>query len=422
MTKTVDSIGMIHETDGTLAMSCIGGSHLYNLSIESSDTDYRGVYFSRIEDILDVTGSKFEEHSDERNDVKYYPMNKFLHLASGCNPNIIELLAVPDSKMLYCSSEFDELRRNIGWFVSQRAFHTFSGYAFAQIKKATGVNKKAMSVDRFVNEDGLRFAWSVVNSSDEIRRRTFKHLFSIKKDFSADDIERMTCGDFVKYLGKISFDEKDLSSTGYCEFLKMARKSRRDFMYRYDVFGENCIKRRPLMYAEGNKGGIIDDSCMAAIPIEGIPGLYSLVERFDSPRLFNDDGSIIESKPEDNGEDAEIETLIMADEQAYEKHVAEYHSFWEWMANRNEARYTADWQDDGKYDAKNMMHTMRLIISAEHISEHGVPLVEMDGQNRDFLMSIRRGEVPYSDIIGEAESRIARLRDKFEKSGLPHGP
>ena len=61
------------------------------------------------------------------------------------------------------------------------------------------------------------------------------------------------------------------------------------------------------------------------------------------------------------------------------------------------------------YDAKNMMHLVRLLFSGEHIVETGEPLVRFGGRQLETLMEIRRGEWSFDDIMalaGEVRGRM----------------
>ena len=421
MSILVDEIGKRHAGDGTLLMSCVAGSRLYGLDTPSSDMDIRGIYMDRVEDLLNVCGKMDSEQSDERGDTKYYGLHKFLKLASECNPNMVELLAVPASRLMFCSPSYSYLSSHIGWFMSTRAMRTFSGYAYAQIQKSKGANRKANQVARRVDRDGLRFAWSVIHSSDEIRKRAFGHvLCRIPAGFGPDDVERMTCSDFVRYLSKLDFEEKDLSEFGYDAFLKMRRPRQTEFMYRYEWYDQ--MERKPLFFEPSRKelGGCISSTGFSAAQFDGVPDVYVLRRVLDGRRFVSDDdsGILVNFRPGDN--DMPVTAIARFDSAAYEREHREYLSFWEWMANRNESRCTADWNEDGMYDAKSMMHAMRLLMSAEHIAENGVPRVVFEGEDRDRLMSIREGRVPYPELLAEATERMDALGPKFDKSGLPH--
>ena len=101
--------------------------------------------------------------------------------------------------------------------------------------------------------------------------------------------------------------------------------------------------------------------------------------------------------------------LLLYNKGAYEKALKDWHSYWDWVRNRNEARWID--QEKGKlnYDAKNMMHCMRLIMSCENILKHGEPIVRFEGKARDYLMSIRAGELEYDTLMAEVDRRMAVL-------------
>ncbi len=42
----------------------------------------------------------------------------------------------------------------------------------------------------------------------------------------------------------------------------------------------------------------------------------------------------------------------------------QYHAYWQWVEERNEARYQQNIEHGRSYDSKNMMHTFRLLYIA----------------------------------------------------------
>ena len=140
----------------SMILRCVAGSHLYGLNTPSSDLDERGIYLESLEDMLNINGRQNSEVADDKQDTKYYSLGKFLKLASECNPNIIELLYLPEDAILQKSPLYDDLIEHRDWFMSKRAKHTFMGYAYAQIQRAKGLNKKGNSVSKYVSEDGIR--------------------------------------------------------------------------------------------------------------------------------------------------------------------------------------------------------------------------------------------------------------------------
>ena len=57
------------------------------------------------------------------------------------------------------------------------------------------------------------------------------------------------------------------------------------------------------------------------------------------------------------------------------------------------------------YDAKNMMHLVRLLMSGESIVTTGEPIVRFEGSRLDTLLSIRRGEWTFDEIMALADEK-----------------
>jgi len=119
----------------------IKGSTLYGLNTKDSDLDIGGIYLENIEDILGI--HKIEEEIEISKDEKYYSLKKFLNLLIVSNPNILEFLFCPEDKMIIKPSPLlKSLFDNKEQFLTKQCFEPFLGYAYTQIKKARGMNKK----------------------------------------------------------------------------------------------------------------------------------------------------------------------------------------------------------------------------------------------------------------------------------------
>jgi hypothetical protein len=112
--------------------------------------------------------------------------------------------------------------------------------------------------------------------------------------------------------------------------------------------------------------------------------------------------------------------FLIYNQNEYEKEIKEWHSYWDWMRNRNELRWVD--QEKGKlnYDQKNMCHCFRLLMSGENILTHGYPIVRFEGEQRDYLMKIRSGEFQYENLMVEVEKRMAKLEELYKTSTIPH--
>jgi hypothetical protein len=112
--------------------------------------------------------------------------------------------------------------------------------------------------------------------------------------------------------------------------------------------------------------------------------------------------------------------LMSFNKDAYSIHCKEYAQYWEWIEKRNESRYQSTVSHGKNYDAKNMMHTFRLLHMAEEIASEGKIFVRR--KDRDFLMSIREGKFEYEDLLLRAEEKVQYIEELFEKSTLPPEP
>jgi len=137
---------MLWETN--LIMAAVTGSRLYGTSRPDSDTDIRGVCFSPVEALLGLTGFEqfnpsgnaaiaysekmFELQSD---DVTIYALSKFFSLCLGSNPNLVEMLFVPEDRLLVCSPVWDTILNNRDLFLSTKVVHTFAGYSYSQLQR-----------------------------------------------------------------------------------------------------------------------------------------------------------------------------------------------------------------------------------------------------------------------------------------------
>ena len=104
----------------------------------------------------------------------------------------------------------------------------------------------------------------------------------------------------------------------------------------------------------------------------------------------------------------------------YKKHCKDWREYREWMTSRNETRYEGTLAHGQGYDAKNLMHTFRLLDSAEEIAVHRRLTVRTP--NRDWLLRVKAGAFTYDELLTLAEERIERIHRLYEVSALPEVP
>jgi len=321
-----------------IIFECISGSHSYATNIETSDIDIRGIYRLSKDDYMSLV-APIQEVSDNKQDIKYYELRKFIDLAKDCNPNIVELLYTPEDCIKFKSPIMGKLLENRKLFISKRAYHTFSGYSIAQVKKARGTNK-------LVNHPEL--------------------AIMPKKE------------DFCWLLPAFVFDSKCLE--------ELAKDQ-----------GSPLFPCRPLPLNECKEFDLKLFHCSA---LEHVPNTYRLYKYDEKAKgvFRGNDMLVCESIPLDD-ELAKFTGLLIYNKEAYEKAIKEHKRYNDWVENRNDAR----WVDQEKglldYDAKNLMHCMRLLLSGKNILINGEPIVRFEGAQLKYLKDIRAGKFEYEDIM-----------------------
>jgi uncharacterized protein len=104
----------------------------------------------------------------------------------------------------------------------------------------------------------------------------------------------------------------------------------------------------------------------------------------------------------------------------YSKYCKDYREYWEWVKVRNEVRYENTLEHGRNYDAKNMMHTFRLLNTAAEIATE--KRVNVRRPEREFLLRIRAGEFTYDDLVKMANEKLQEIDALYEKSDLPEEP
>jgi len=335
---------------------CIAGSIAYGTNVSTSDEDIRGFFTLPDEAYLSLIEPP-QQVGDTKHDITYYSMRRAFELLQTANPNIIELLWMPEDCIKIKTPIMEKLIENRDLFISKKCFHTHSGYAHAQIGKATGQNKKVHNPQPKEQPKKEDFCWFMPKNSFD------------PTEFTDDD----------------DMPSRPIPANDY--FLDGELKD----------YHASSLEHSHNMYRLYDYGG------------EKTKGIFR-----------GDDMLCCESIPKED-ERTKFAGILIYNKDMYEKAIKEHKSYWEWMANRNEARWVD--QEKGKlnYDQKNMMHCVRLLMSGENILKEGFPLVRFEGKDRDYLMSIRSGDMKYEDIMTEVNKRMASLKELNDTSdAIPH--
>ena len=322
-------------------IECISGSTAYNLNLPHSDIDIKGVF------VLPKSlfyGLKYTSQvNDQKNDVVFYELKRFVELLCKNNPNLLEMLSMPEDMIVYKHPLFNLIKPE--YFISKLCKQTFAGYATTQIRKARGLNKK------------------IVNPMDK------------------------------------------------------ERKSVLDFCY--IAIGQGSMPVKKWLAKKGWR----QENC-ALVNIANMQNLYALFYDLQSNLAYK---GIVQSETGSNDvslssvpKNSKPETLLFFNKDGYKKYCKDYKEYWDWVNKRNEARYENTLAHGKNYDAKNMMHTFRLLDMATEIAKTGQVIVKRP--NREELLKIRSGHYSYDYLVKKANEKLRDIESLYKKSYLPVKP
>jgi predicted nucleotidyltransferase len=141
-------------------------------------------------------------------DITVYNIVKYFELLTGNNPNIIDSIFTRKEDVVHSTQIAELIRENRKIFLNKKSYHTFKGYAFAQVNKLK--TKNAESRWELIEKYGYdtKYAYHLVRLLDECSqilqegdldlKRNSEHLKAIRKGQLSEE-------QIYKY-----FDEKSL--------------------------------------------------------------------------------------------------------------------------------------------------------------------------------------------------------------------
>ncbi|WP_298952234.1 nucleotidyltransferase domain-containing protein [uncultured Nonlabens sp.] len=116
----------------------------------------------------------------------------------------------------------------------------------------------------------------------------------------------------------------------------------------------------------------------------------------------------------------DMQTILYFNKDGYSKYCKEYKEYWNWVEKRNDDRYESTQSHGKNYDAKNMMHTFRLLEMAIEIGKDAE--INVVRPNRNFLLDIKNGKFEYDDLLSKANKLQDKMTESFETSSLSETP
>lgn len=325
---------------GLIIYECISGSKAYGLDLPLSDTDIKGVFLLPKDQFFGMDYTP--QVSNATNDIVFYELGRYFELLERNNPNILELLATPKDKIITKHPLLDQVKPEL--FLSKRCKDTFGGYAFTQVKKARGLNKK------------------IVNPVEKEKKTVMAFCYVLHEQGSIP---------LVKWLESKQIEQES------CGLVNIPHAK--------DLYGIFVDEEKELGYK-----GIIRKSSATTVLLSSIP-------KGELPKgylYFNQDGFV--------------------------KYCKDYKEYWDWVKNRNQSRYQNNIEHGKNYDSKNMMHTFRLLDMAKEILREGK--INVKRPNRKELLTIRKGEWHYDDLIKEANKKMKEVEAAYQVSPLQEIP
>ena len=162
-----------------------------------------------------------------------------------------------------------------------------------------------------------------------------------------------------------------------------------------------------------------EDCGLTNIPhMDNMYGLYHRPDAGYSGVIKNDRSNDVSlsSIPKNEPQEA----LLYFNRNGYSSYCKRYREYWDWVDQRNEARYENTQRHGKNYDAKNMMHTFRLLDMAIEIACEG--RVNVARPNRTFLLDIKAGKYQYDELLQMADERQREMEEVYAHSSLPEQP
>lgn len=242
----------------------------------------------------------------------------------------------------------------------------------------------------------------IENNKDKFISKKTKFTFG---EYASSQIRKA-----VGYNKKINWDKN-----------KILRKEVLDFCYVIKD-GQSIIFKEWIEYFEKSIGYKIDQNFFGLSKIDHARDLYNLYF------LGRNNFGIVKDEKKSNDvqllsipKDIDTCAILIFNKDAYSVHCKEYRQYEQWVKERNENRYNTNMIHGKNYDSKNIMHTYRLILMLNELSQ-GIIKVRRESDEIEKLMKIRRGEYNYDDIINECEKMINKAFEMYDKSELQENP
>lgn len=368
------------------------GSHLYGINTETSDEDYGGIYLAPAEQLIGLGLDYQTEIHDEKNDVMWYELNKFMKLLLKSNPTVLEALYATDDCVLFEHPIMTELKKHRDCFVTKKCFNSFGAYAVEQIRKCRGLNKKIVNpvtkrlepldfVYTFYKQGSTKIKnWLEYRGLEQrycglVNIPNMHEVYGVYYDWGNHFFDYKITVDILENVLDNNLSDSKLYSLGkYLIEYTNAASIREAF---------TMINTSPIGY----KGMVGEDGLSNELRL-------SSVSKNEKP-ICN----------------------ISYNQTGYTKHCIDYKNYKDWEKNRNPVRYESNLNKN--YDAKNVSHAFRLIAMCTEIAQGKGFNVNRRNIDRDFLLNVKNHCYEYEEVIKMLDEKKKIMDEAITKSTLP---
>jgi predicted nucleotidyltransferase len=191
--KKLTNLGGHHWIPNNLCYETLMGSVAYGVSTDTSDSDIYSFCIPSKENLFphlrgEIVGfgdakhannrfTNFQEHhikdegAEKEYDLNVYNIVDFFQLVMENNPNMVDSLFTPQFCVLHSTRVGQMVREKRKIFLHLGSWHTFKGYAYAQLKKCGSKNRTGKR-KAVVDEMGFdpKFAYHIVRNLGEIEQ------------------------------------------------------------------------------------------------------------------------------------------------------------------------------------------------------------------------------------------------------------
>jgi uncharacterized protein len=344
-----------------ILLAYVRGSHMYGTATDKSDVDITFVYQQPTVEILkslseQVAKPNYIPYIDVSGtgDIVGYEIQNYIELLVKNNPTILETLDIPEECVIFKDDSMKVFESQEKW-VTKLTENSILGYAKSQIKKATGLNKN-------------------MNNRQPEERNSILHYCYIVD--GAKSIPFLDWYDtYISYHG--SLEEQYLNHNNW-GLVKVENGKGLYALYLNELDGDNFA-------------GLIKDSKSTQLRLSSIPKTNIELRKEVYTLYYNLDG--------------------------FEVHCKQHKAYWEWVKNRNEARFDLNQKAGQGVDLKNMSHLFRLLEMALNVSLGKGIIVRTE--NVQFLRDIKEGKYPYEELMKDAEKLVSEIHGNYETVNLP---